>query len=61
MQSAFDHQQATGDASAHKQWVEWLLCESYDPMYDYQLEQKKQKITFKGDAPAVRDYLTGLS
>jgi len=27
MQSAFDHQQATGDASAHKQWVELLLRE----------------------------------
>lgn len=60
MQSAFDHQQATGDTSAHKQWVELLLCEYYDPMYDYQLEQKKQKIVFRGDAAAVRDYLTEL-
>ena len=61
MQSAFEHQQETGDASAHKQWVEWLLCEYYDPMYDYQLEQKKQKIVFRGDAQAVRDYLATLS
>ncbi len=60
MQTAFDHQQATGDTSAHKQWVEVLLCEYYDPMYDYQLEQKQQKIVFQGNADAVRDYLTGL-
>ena len=60
MQSAFDHQQATGDASAHKQWVELLLCEYYDPMYDYQLEQKQQKIVFKGNANDVREYLVGL-
>ncbi len=60
MQSAFDHQQSTGDASAHKQWVGVLLREYYDPMYDYQLEQKKQKIVFHGDADAVRDYLINI-
>jgi len=60
MQSAFDQQQATGDASLHKQWVEFLLREYYDPMYDYQLEQKQQKIVFAGDARAVREYLLNL-
>lgn len=60
MQTAFDHQQVTGDASAHKEWVEILLCEYYDPMYDYQLEQKKQKIVFRGDAQAVREYLMNV-
>jgi len=60
MQSAFDQQQSSGDASAHKQWVEFLLCEYYDPMYDYQLEQKQQKIVFQGNAAAVRDYLDNL-
>ena len=61
MQDAFEHQLATGDASAHRQWVELLLHEYYDPMYDYQLEQKQQKIVFRGDAVAVRGYLTALS
>ncbi|MBL7016482.1 MAG: tRNA 2-selenouridine(34) synthase MnmH [Kiritimatiellales bacterium] len=60
MQSAFDQQQATGDASLHKQWVEFLLREYYDPMYDYQLEQKQQKIVFAGDARAVREYLLNM-
>ncbi len=60
IQEAFDHQQATGDASGHKQWVEVLLHEYYDPMYDYQLEQKRKKIVFRGNAAAVRDYLVTL-
>jgi len=60
MQTAFDQQQSTGDSSAHKQWVELLLCEYYDPMYDYQLEKKRQKIAFRGNAAAVRDYLAAL-
>jgi tRNA 2-selenouridine synthase len=60
MQDAFLHQQSSGDSSAHKQWVEVLLNEYYDPMYDYQLEQKKQQIVFKGDAAAVREYLVHL-
>ena len=60
MQSAFDQQQKTGDASAHKQWVEVLLTEYYDPMYDYQLEQKQRQIVFKGNVAAVRDYLMRL-
>lgn len=57
MQDAFDHQQRTGDGSAHKTWIESLLHEYYDPMYDYQLEKKKQKIVFRGDRDAVRGYL----
>ena len=60
MQEAFERQQATGDTSAHKRWVEVLLCEYYDPMYDYQLKQKQQKIVFQGNAAAVRDYLVNL-
>ena len=60
LQEAFDHQQATGDSSSHMQWVELLLREYYDPMYDYQLEQKRQKIVFHGDADSVREYLVGL-
>jgi tRNA 2-selenouridine synthase len=60
MQSAFDHQKKMGDSSAHKQWVEVLLTEYYDPMYDYQLEQKQRQIVFKGNVAAVRDYLIRL-
>jgi tRNA 2-selenouridine synthase len=60
MQQAFDLQQATGDPSAHRNWVEVLLREYYDPMYDYQLEKKRNKIVFQGNTAEVRDYLICL-
>lgn len=50
-------QQASGDTSGHKRWVELLLVEYYDPMYDYQLDQKKRKIVFRGTAADVLEYI----
>ena len=60
LQEAYDHQLMVGDAAAHKHWVEVLLVEYYDPMYDYQLENKKQKITFRGNADEVLGHITTL-
>ena len=60
LQEAYDHQVGKGDAEAHKGWVELLLVEYYDPMYDYQLENKKQKIVFCGDADEVLEYMCKL-
>jgi tRNA 2-selenouridine synthase len=61
MQQAFELQQTTGDCNDHKEWIEVLLREYYDPMYDYQLKQKQKKIILTGDAAAVRDYLNDLN
>jgi tRNA 2-selenouridine synthase len=44
----------TGD---HNPWIQSLLSWYYDPMYDYQLEKKEGRIIFRGDRPAVRDFL----
>ncbi|VGO15565.1 tRNA 2-selenouridine synthase [Pontiella desulfatans] len=60
LQAAYEHQLASGDPDEHKQWVELLLVEYYDPMYDYQLEKKKQKIVFRGGADDVFGYITSL-
>lgn len=60
LQTAFDHQVATGDTSTHSLWIELLLREYYDPMYDYQLEQKKEQLIFRGNEEAVRDFLLAL-
>ncbi len=57
LQEAYEHQRLTGDSAAHKQWVELLLVEYYDPMYDYQLEQKRGKIVFQGGAEEVVEYI----
>ena len=57
LQAAYDDQLATNDLSAHKKWVEVLLLEYYDPMYDYQLKEKQKKIVFRGGEDDVKDYL----
>lgn len=44
----------TGD---HHRWIERLLTWYYDPMYDYQLEQKQTRIRFAGPAAAVKSFL----
>ncbi|MDF7826227.1 tRNA 2-selenouridine(34) synthase MnmH [Pontiellaceae bacterium B12227] len=57
LQKAYDHQLETDESSVHKRWIEVLLIEYYDPMYDYQLENKKQKIVFHGGADEVLKYI----
>lgn len=49
--------QLRGDATLHKRWIERLLSEYYDPMYDYQLGKKEGRVIFKGDHEEVLDYL----
>ncbi len=49
------HQQ--GDAEAHRGWIEALLVDYYDPMYDYQLSKRQHLIRFRGDREQVLDYL----
>ena len=41
----------------HNDWIEHLLSNYYDPMYEYQLKRKKERIVFSGDSVAVRDFL----
>jgi len=45
------------ETGAHERWIEQLLSWYYDPMYDYQLEQKQDRIVARGDADEVRAYL----
>lgn len=33
----------------HKKWIETLLVEYYDPMYEYQLSKKSSRVVFRGD------------
>ncbi len=44
----------TGD---HGAWIGLLLEWYYDPMYDYQLAAKRERIVFRGEADAVAEYL----
>jgi tRNA 2-selenouridine synthase len=47
-------------AGKHREWIEQLLRDYYDPMYDYQIQNKKESIVFKGNESEVLDYLKAL-
>jgi len=53
MEEGFD----TGNKESHLQWIDSLLTNYYDPMYDYQLEQKSARIIFRGTVDEVGEYL----
>jgi len=48
---------AKGDKTQHRQWIEQLLVSYYDPMYEYQLSQRSDRICFSGNAEQVSRYL----
>lgn len=52
----FEIHDAFGSGKHHR-WIERLLTWYYDPMYDYQLEQKQTRIRFAGPAVAVKSFL----
>ena len=54
---ALINHQKNEDLSGYLPLIESLLVDYYDPMYNYQIEQKKQRIVFKGDYKEVTSYL----
>ncbi|TCK08513.1 tRNA 2-selenouridine(34) synthase MnmH [Marinobacterium mangrovicola] len=46
-----------GDPEMHWDWILALLVDYYDPMYDYQLRNRKGRIEFMGSRKEVREYL----
>ncbi|MGD9676977.1 MAG: tRNA 2-selenouridine(34) synthase MnmH [Vulcanibacillus sp.] len=56
-EQAYEEQIKTGTYSLHRNWVEALLVDYYDPMYQHQLENKENKIIFEGNITEVQAYL----
>jgi len=44
---------STGDDAGMREFVRRLLVDYYDPMYDYQLSHKLERIVFRGEREAV--------
>lgn len=42
-----------GDEAGMRAFIRRLLLEYYDPMYDYQLDKKRERIVFRGEREAV--------
>ena len=49
MRDALQIQAQAGGFDSHRLWIESLLQNYYDPMYDYQLDKKLQRVVFRGD------------
>ena len=54
---AYVLQEQTGELTQHKVWIEILLREYYDPMYDYQIEKSEIPIVFRGSAKEILAWL----
>ncbi|NDL68033.1 tRNA 2-selenouridine(34) synthase MnmH [Anaerotalea alkaliphila] len=58
--SACALQDTTGSSAGHSRWIRILLEEYYDPMYNYQLENTRRKVVFRGGWGEVQAYLDGF-
>ena len=48
----------SGDREDHFSWLSLLLRYYYDPMYDYQLARKKDRVIYSGRKNDVKQFLT---
>lgn len=55
---SFKYQIKTSSMERHYEWIQYLLVEYYDPMYDYQLSKKEERILFRGNKESLHDYLS---
>ena len=60
METALTEQRQSGDSEFHKQWIETLLSDYYDPMYDHQIGRKEGRIKLRGDAATLKNYLNKI-
>lgn len=57
LKAAIDLHRHQGDTRLYHDWIHSLLVDYYDPMYDYQLSKKQDRIVFRGTVEDIRDYL----
>jgi tRNA 2-selenouridine synthase len=56
MQAALDQHLHQGTTDLHRVWIEAMLSQYYDPMYDYQLSKKSQRVVFKGNQAEIVEW-----
>ena len=59
-EDALLHHLRTGDKEQYKIFIEKLLVEYYDPMYDYQLLKTKIPIVFRGNEGEILEFIHSL-
>ena len=58
MTYAINRHRDANEVSHHKAWIHNLLVGYYDPMYDYQLAKKMDRVIFRGDSDSVVSQLS---
>ena len=48
------------DTTAYAPFIEMLLRDYYDPMYDYQLSQKAERVAFRGSSEQILQHVVNL-
>lgn len=65
LENAFTHHHSSDPYDNYAEFIELLLNDYYDPMYDYQLAQKSSEILFRGNSDDIlqwsQDYLSQYS
>ncbi|MBL4580665.1 MAG: tRNA 2-selenouridine(34) synthase MnmH [Gammaproteobacteria bacterium] len=49
MEQALGHNDPAESEALHRQWIERLLCDYYDPMYEYQMSKKLDRVIYRGN------------
>ncbi len=57
MEDATQKHRTAYEPEHHKSWIRPLLIEYYDPMYDYQLEKKSDRVVFRGESEELLEYI----
>ena len=59
MRQAFQQQWQHGELRGHREWIASLLEQYYDPMYEYQLQQRAGRVLFRGNREQLVDWVAG--
>lgn len=56
LENALQHHHDNSDTGAYAEFIEFMLREYYDPMYDYQLSKKQHRVIARGTADELLDW-----
>ncbi|MFE8070521.1 tRNA 2-selenouridine(34) synthase MnmH [Marinobacteraceae bacterium S3BR75-40.1] len=56
LETALAEQKRDGSIDDHRAWIEVLLRDYYDPMYDYQFEQKPRPVAARGSMDELLEW-----
>ena len=57
MYQASNHEITDTFKEIHREWIKILILEYYDPMYEYQLSKKEDRIIFEGTRKEFSEWI----